>query len=150
MLWKDMIPLVKHIDANGKQTDINIIAGVLDNLRAPAPTPDSWASDPQNNVAIWTLRLESEAKFTIPKSYGDVNRTLYFYRGSQIEISRTEISEYHLIEMNPSEDVTLTAGKEDAYILLLQGKAINEPVAQHGPFVMNTQQVALAYARTIA
>ena len=42
MLWKDDIPLVSHQDAAGKMTWIDVIAGNLDGVNAPAPTPDSW------------------------------------------------------------------------------------------------------------
>jgi len=43
--------------------------------------------------------------------------------------------------LRASQSVELTnAGQEVTEVLLLQGKPIGEPVAQHGPFVMNTQQ----------
>ena len=85
------------------------------------------------------MKLEAGAHYTIPKTVTDVSRTLYFYKGSTLEIDNNQIKEYHLIEVNPAVDLEMKSGSEDAYILMLQGKPINEPVAQHGPFVMNTQ-----------
>jgi redox-sensitive bicupin YhaK (pirin superfamily) len=36
------------------------------------------------------------------------------------------------------DGVTLTAGPEGARALLIAGAPLNEPIAQYGPFVMNT------------
>jgi redox-sensitive bicupin YhaK (pirin superfamily) len=37
------------------------------------------------------------------------------------------------------DGVRLRAGAEGARVLLIAGKPLNEPIAQYGPFVMNTQ-----------
>jgi redox-sensitive bicupin YhaK (pirin superfamily) len=40
---------------------------------------------------------------------------------------------------NDGEQFTIEA-TEDAIILVLGGEPINEPIAAHGPFVMNTRE----------
>jgi redox-sensitive bicupin YhaK (pirin superfamily) len=46
----------------------------------------------------------------------------------------------HFILMeNNGEDFTITA-IQDSIVLVLSGEPINEPIAAHGPFVMNTHQ----------
>lgn len=152
MLWADAIPLVKNKDSKGKTTEVNVIAGSLDGVQAPEPTPDSWAANPENEVAVWTIKTEAGAEWNLPAAKTDINRTLYFYDGSTITIEDSSIDVDHSIQVRSNEEIRIKAGDKDAYILLLQGKPIKEPVAKYGPFVMNTmdeiQQTMNEYQRT--
>ena len=42
--------------------------------------------------------------------------------------------------MREDVDITIESGTDLSHFLILQGKPINEPVVQHGPFVMNNKQ----------
>ena len=139
MFWRESIPNQIHIDATNKKTVVEVIAGTLDKLQAPTPPPDSWAADTANQVAVWNLKMEAGASFTIPKASAGINRTIYFYEGKDITVAGTVISHYHAIELKADVDVEIEAGEETS-ILMLQGKPIGEPVMQYGPFVMNTKQ----------
>ncbi|MFA5417133.1 MAG: pirin family protein [Bacteroidales bacterium] len=139
MLWEDQIPVLKEKDANGQSIEVNLIAGTLKNLVAPDPTPDSWAANPEHEVAIMTIKLEAGAMWVLPSAQAGVSRTLYFYRGNGMEILDETIPAYHSVEVPSESDISLKAGEDDCYLLLLQGKPINEPVVQYGPFVMNTE-----------
>ena len=139
MLWNDTIPTVTIKDENGNPADVRIIAGSIEHLNAPAPAPNSWAADPANEVAIWIIKLAAGAKWNIPMASSDVNRTLYFYSGNSIEVADKKFTTHQAIELHADQEVVLKNGSDESYFLLLQGKPINEPVAQHGPFVMNTQ-----------
>ena len=69
-----------------------------------------------------------------------LNRSIYFYKGSSLNVGGEGVSANQAIELNGDHEVVLENGSEESRLLLLQGRPINEPVAQYGPFVMNTQE----------
>lgn len=140
MLWSDMIPNVTDTDTNGKKTITEVIAGKLINTEAAAPPPDSWAADPENEVAVWNIKMEANAQWVLPEASKGINRTLYFYEGDELTISGTAIPRYSAITVLADTALTLIAGKDPVSVLVLQGKPIAEPVIQYGPFVMNTKE----------
>jgi quercetin 2,3-dioxygenase len=140
MLWAEEIPHYVHTDANGKKTEIEVIAGNLGDHQALAAPPDSWASDPSNEVAVWNITMEPGASWEIPAASFGINRTLYFYIGETISISGHIIQGYHAVEVEPDVSIDLKNGNTEARILMLQGKPIGEHVIRYGPFVMNTKE----------
>ncbi|MCW3789315.1 pirin family protein [Plebeiibacterium sediminum] len=140
MIWKENVPVVKVKDSNGKVTEVSIIVGTLNEINAPEPAPDSWAADPQNEVAVYTIKMEAGSTWTIPNTAELVNRNLYFYKGKTISIDQQTVKDQSLITLNSKEETTIVNGSEEAFLLLLQGKPIEEKVVQYGPFVMNTEQ----------
>lgn len=140
MLWRESIPNVKITDANNKITNIEVIAGKLNNTKAPTPPPDSWAADEKNEVAVWNILMQAGAKWIVPKASAGVNRTLYFYEGNNLSVAGKQIDKYSAVEVHGNVDIELIAGNNETSILVLQGKPIGEPVIQYGPFVMNTKE----------
>jgi redox-sensitive bicupin YhaK (pirin superfamily) len=138
MLWGEDIPVYVEKDKTGKSVEATVIAGRIGDVVAPRPAPDSWANDAKNEVGIWLIKLEANAHWTIPAASLEVNRTLYFYKGSGIHVGGIGVMPYHSVELLADQPVILENGERDASLLLLQGQPINEPVVQHGPFVMNT------------
>jgi len=139
MLWSDAIPEVVETDINNKTTKVKVIAGTLKGISAPDPAPNSWAADPQNEVFIWTILMEPGATWSFPPASAMANRTLYFYDGNSLKIAGKEFTTHQAVELYADKAVELKNGSSASYLLLLQGKPINEPVVQHGPFVGNTQ-----------
>jgi redox-sensitive bicupin YhaK (pirin superfamily) len=147
MLWAEDIPVHSDKDKNGKLTKATVIAGKINSVTAPPPAPDSWAADPVNEIGIWLLKIEANGIWTIPKGSPEINRTLYFYRGSEINIAGIDVKPYNSVELLADQPVIIENGNKDASLLLLQGCPINEPVVQHGPFVMNTaEEIHQAYS----
>src|SRR5690606_29403853 len=80
----------------------------------------------------------------LPAAGAGINRDIYFYQGDSLHAGDVVLPAYHTARPDPGAAVLLRAGGEAAGILLLQGRPIGEPVAQHGPFVMNTRDEILA------
>lgn len=138
MLWREEIRQYRAKDAAGRSIEATLIAGELGGVHSPKPPPASWAADPSHDVAILTLRMQSGASWTLPAARAGVNRTLYFFSGSGLRIDGVSIPAKHAVELRGDDKAKLQCGAEDCEMLLLQGRPIGEPVAQRGPFVMNT------------
>lgn len=152
MLWSDTIPTREFRDADGKRTRVTLRAGRLGDVAPPAPPPESWAAQPGSEVAIWEIQLDPGARWTLPAASAGLNRALYFFQGSELRVAGRPAAPRHQLELRPDVEVELECGSEPTELLLLQGRPIGEPVAQHGPFVMNThqelQQAFFDYSRT--
>jgi redox-sensitive bicupin YhaK (pirin superfamily) len=147
MFWRERMPRLQTQDAQGNAVEVEVIAGALDALRAPAPPPDSWAARDDAQLAIWVIKLAPHARWTLPASLAGVGRSLYFYQGSGVRVAAHDVPLQSRVQLRPELEVTLQNGTEESHLLLLQGRAIGEPVAQEGPFVMNTRaELAQAFA----
>jgi redox-sensitive bicupin YhaK (pirin superfamily) len=147
MLWNEDIPVVALQDGSGRTTEVRIIAGSVGGTAAPPPTPDSWAAPEENRVAIWLIRMEAGASWDIPPAPQQVTRSIYFYRGNTIEVDGREIGSDNSAALDPAQKITIRNGNGESRILLLQGRPIEEPVVQYGPFVMNSEaEIRQAFA----
>jgi len=72
---------------------------------------------------------------------GTHNAFIYVYRGAvTVEGEQVGSQRMGILSNTPGADgVTLTA-TEEARLILVAGKPLNEPIVQYGPFVMNTQE----------
>lgn len=139
MLWDGDTPRVRHTDGDGNLTEVTVIAGTLDGHVAPPPPPHSWAARPEADVAIWHIRMEPGARWTMPAAQGPRTvRTLYVFEGDGVRVDGTEVpgTTGAVVRADQAIDLESSSGVE---VLLLQGRPIDEPVAQYGPFVMNDQ-----------
>ncbi len=139
MLWADDIPSVASRDDQGLQTEIKLIAGRLGEVTAPSPAPDSWAADPENEVAIWIIKMAAHAHWKLPSASQPLSRTLYFFDGTSMRIAGSEIPPRVMIDLLVDQDLVLENGEKESELIMLQGKPIGEPVVQYGPFVMNNR-----------
>ncbi|WP_119354016.1 pirin family protein [Azohydromonas sediminis] len=88
---------------------------------------------------VLDLHLPGGAPFAQPLPAAH-NAFVYVYRGSvAIEGSAVPVQRMAILANTPGSDgVVLAAGPDGARALLIAGRPLNEPIAQYGPFVMNT------------
>jgi redox-sensitive bicupin YhaK (pirin superfamily) len=139
MLWSEDIPRLTFKDGSGGESEVTIVAGSIEGIRGVPPTPDSWAAAEQNEVALWLVKMDPETTWEIPAAQGPVSRSIYYYRGDGIAVDGQEIGSYRSATLDPSHKIAIRNGDGESRILLLQGRPIEEPVVQYGPFVMNSE-----------
>jgi redox-sensitive bicupin YhaK (pirin superfamily) len=137
MLWGEDIPRLATTDDEGRTSQVTVIAGTLEGIQPLAAPPDSWASRPDADLAIWHLVLDPYAHWAVPPAASpDTVRTLYVFEGS-LSIGDHNLEASSGALLRPHEPVPIAGGPYGAEALVLQGRPIGEPVVQYGPFVMN-------------
>jgi redox-sensitive bicupin YhaK (pirin superfamily) len=86
------------------------------------------------------LELPAGASFTqsLPSSH---NAFVYVYRGG-IGIGDVDVplQRMAILRNEPDSDGVVLRARAASRVLLIAGKPLGEPIAQHGPFVMNTNE----------
>lgn len=63
---------------------------------------------------------------------------LYVFEG-WLAIDGQDVNSAHSVLLGEGSELRIAAGDQGVRVLLLAGRPLNEPIAQYGPFVMNTQ-----------
>ncbi len=124
-LTKASIPSVK-LDDQGSVMEL--IAGEFKGTKGAAFT-----FTPMN---VFNARLKEQAtvNFELPQHFN----TGFLVVEGEIEVQGTKVSTDHFVLFdNDGTNIELKA-LSNAVVLILSGEPINEPIAQYGPFVMNT------------
>ncbi len=124
----DAIPL----EQRGKDVDVRVIAGTtVQGTHGPV-------RDLITDVIYYDVTLRNGAALSepVPPHY---NTVVYVIEGSAT-IGASTIGVDQLAILEPGERVELYGGTETTRLLLLAGQPLGEPIARHGPFVMNTEE----------
>ena len=139
MLWAESGPKFSLVSPTGKAHGEGL-GGKLGQYQSANTPPNSWAADANNHVAIYNIHLEPGASFDISAAAAGVNRSVYYYEGNGLQVADQILAHYHAADVDAGQNCLLRNGSETSKVLVLQGRPINEPVVQHGPFVMNSKE----------
>lgn len=111
--------------------EIEVIAGQFKNIKGAAST--------FSPINLFNAKLNKGAKteFNFPAKF---NTALLVIEGN-ITVNDSELVkvDHFVLFENKGETFTVLANEEST-VLILSGEPINEPIAAHGPFVMNTRE----------
>jgi quercetin 2,3-dioxygenase len=142
MIWHEQIARTQIRDENGHLTSLVVVAGDLGEMKSNGHTPPaSWAAQRHADVLIGTIKMAPFARWTLPAANVPLAaRCLYFFNGESVTVAGQKIVAHAVLQLDASREVEMINGPKESEFLLLQGRPIAEPIAQYGPFVMNTQQ----------
>lgn len=86
------------------------------------------------------IHLPAGSRFaqTLPAAH---NAFVYVYRGAvKVGDDAVPVQRMAILANDAQADGVVIEATEDAKLLLIAGRPLNEPIAQYGPFVMNTEQ----------
>src|SRR5262249_42844546 len=121
------IPQVTESDG----TKVLVVCGRYGDTRGPVR---GVAAEPEYlDIAIPAGLTKS---FPVP---ADHNAFAYVFEGAGTFSETADAENRSLVLFGAGDEIIVQAGKQKVRFLLVSGKPLREPVAWHGPIVMNTQ-----------
>ena len=121
---------IPRVDLPNDAGLVRVIAGEFDGHRGPAQTATP--------IDLWDVRLDAgkTARFMLPEGHTALAAVLE----GTVEVNGEKIARATDVVVFEEEggDIAFEANS-DAKLIIMSGEPIDEPVAQQGPFVMNTQ-----------
>ena len=114
------------IDSNGSL--VEVIAGNFGDVKGPASTFTPI------HVSNARLKAGASVQYNFSKNW---NTGMLVVEGEVLVNGTTAGTDHFVLFKNDGEAILLEA-VSDAVVLVLSGEPINEPIAQYGPFLMNT------------
>jgi len=126
-LLNRQIPVVSLPDEAGT---LRLIAGEFAGAKGPAQT--------FTPINLWELRLKTyhRAELVLPRGF---TTALFVLRGEVALPDAERAGEADLVLLTREGDSLHIEARDEAAVLILNGAAIDEPVAAYGPFVMNSK-----------
>jgi redox-sensitive bicupin YhaK (pirin superfamily) len=121
------IPSVSLPDGAGA---VRVIAGEFKGVKGPAET--------FTPINLWDLRLKAyhRAELMLPRGF---TTALFILRGEVALADSERAGEADLALLTREGERVHIEARDDTTMLVLNGAAIDEPVAAYGPFVMNSK-----------
>lgn len=127
--YEDIKPEQVPSVAIGQHSIAKVLAGELDGFSGPVKS---------HAVSPRFLDIQSSQAETVSIEFeAEHSAFLYCYQGGA-EIAGTRVDAGKLAVLSHGENLDIALDNESRCILV-SGQPINEPVAQYGPFVMNTE-----------
>ncbi len=144
-LWVNLAAKDKMVDANyqefspeqiptvdlGEGSQVKVIAGSFADTTGPV-------QDTGTQPDYFDFHLSKEKQLNIPIK-ADKNALIYVYKGEVSLNDGAQLSRQQYGQLSEGDSIDVKANKNSRF-LIIAGKAINEPVVQWGPFVMNTME----------
>ncbi|MDU2490592.1 MAG: pirin family protein [Clostridium celatum] len=123
---------------DNNQGEISIISGEVNRVKGPADT--------FTDINIYNVTLNNNGRVSLNEP-SNFNTGILVLKG-EIKINGENVgkeSDFILFD-NVEGSISVEAITKDALFIVLSGRPINEPIASHGPFVMNTiEEIYQAY-----
>lgn len=110
---------------------LKVIAGEIFNLTGPV-------SGIITQPLFIDLEMQANSEIEIPIELGK-SSFIYIFEGS-LDVDCERISSDHLVTFTDGEALLIKSGNKGVRFILLAADPLKEPIARHGPFVMNTRE----------